>query len=55
MAEEAKDEAPEVDALEFAPEVDLLATFHQDWQDETAALKKWNEKKAKLDELIEAC
>lgn len=54
MNEESKQEE-QVDALEFAPEVNILTTFDGEWQDATAALAKWNEKKAKLDELASAC
>ena len=54
--EEVKVEEEEViDAFEFAPEVDILATFNVEWEEATAALKKWDDKKAKLDELAAAC
>lgn len=53
MAEETKEEI--VDPLEFAPEVDVLSKFDGEWQDSTAAIKKWDEKKAKIDELATAC
>jgi len=53
--EEVKQEEEVLDVLEFAPEVDLLATFTSEWEEATAALTKWNEKKAKLDELAAAC
>jgi RecG-like helicase len=54
MAEEAKVEEV-VDPLEFAPIKDVLSQFDGEWQDATAALKKWDEKKAKLDEIAAAC
>lgn len=53
MAEETKEEV--VDPLEFAPEVDVLSKFDGEWQDATAGIKKWDEKKAKIDELATAC
>jgi len=54
MAEEKKEEEA-IDPLEFAPEVAIDVKFDQDWIDATAALKKWDEKKAKIEELCEAC
>ena len=54
MAEEAKVEEV-VDPLEFAPIKDVLSQFDGEWQDATAAIKKWDEKKAKLDEIATAC
>lgn len=53
IAEEAKVE--EVDPLEFAPVKDVLANFGGEWQDATAEIKKWDEKVAKLNEIVEAC
>jgi len=53
MAEETKEEV--IDPLEFAAEVDVLSKFDGEWQDATAGIKKWDEKKAKLDELAAAC
>ena len=55
MEEEKKEEEATVDALEFAPEVDILPTFTMEWQEATAAIKKWNEKKDKLEEIVAAC
>lgn len=54
MAEETKVEEV-IDPLEFAPVVDVISKFDGEWQDTTAAIKKWDEKKAKIDELITAC
>jgi hypothetical protein len=51
--EEEKQEV--IDPLEFAEEVDILNKFDGAWQDSTAALSKWQEKKEKIDELIAAC
>jgi len=53
MAEETKEEA--VDPLEYAPIKDVISQFDGEWQDATAAIKKWDEKKAKLDEITAAC
>jgi len=55
MEEEKKEEETVVDALEFAPEVDILPTFNMDWQEATAAIKKWQDKKDKLEEIVAAC
>ena len=55
MEEEKKQEEEVVDALEFAPEVDILPTFTIDWCEATAGIKKWNEKKDKLEEIVTAC
>jgi len=56
VKDEVKEDDEEViDAFEFAPEVDILATFNVEWEEATAAIKKWDEKKAKLDELAAAC
>ena len=52
MEEEKKEEETVVDALEFAPEVDILPTFNMDWQEATAEIKKWQDKKDKLEEII---
>lgn len=42
MEEEKKDEEEEkIDALEFAPEVDVLSKFEGDWIDATSAIKPW--------------
>lgn len=56
MEEEKKaaDEAA-IDPLEFAPEVDVLATFDGAWMDAVQPIKKWDEKVAKLKEIVEAC
>lgn len=54
MEEESKAEDV-VDALEFAPEVDVLKQFDTEWQEATAAIKKWEEKKDKIHELVTAC
>ena len=54
MAEETKEEEV-IDPLAFAPEVDLHDKFNGEWLDATAAIKKWNEKKEKIDELINTC
>ena len=50
MEEEKKEEEEEVkvDPLEFAPTVDVLEKFSPEWLDETAAIKKWDEKKVNL-------
>lgn len=53
MEEEKKNE--EIDPLEFAPEKDVISQFGPEWQDATAAIKKWDEKVAKLQEIIKAC
>jgi hypothetical protein len=53
MAEESKVEEV-IDLLEFAPEVDILKQFDGEWQDATAAIKKWEEKKDKIAELVSA-
>jgi len=55
MEEEKKEDEAVVDALEFAPEVDILPTFTVEWQEATAGIKKWNEKKDKLEEIVAAC
>lgn len=44
-----------IDPLEFAPVKDILADFTGDWMDQTAAMKKWNEKKDQLDKIVDAC
>lgn len=54
MEEESKVEEV-IDPLEFAPEKDVLSNFGPEWQDATAAIKKWDDKVAKLTELIKAC
>jgi len=54
MAEESKEEEV-IDPLAFAPEVDLSEKFNGEWMDATAAIKKWNEKKEKIEELINTC
>lgn len=43
-----------IDALEFAPEKDILATFGGEWQDKTAAIKEWKLKVEAMQELITA-
>ena len=53
MEEEKKEEV--VDALEFAPVKDILPMFGGEWQDEVAAIKKWDDKVAKLNTIKEAC
>jgi hypothetical protein len=53
MAEEEK--VPEIDVLEFAPEKDILLEFGGEWQDKVKEEKKWQDRKAKLDELGNAC
>lgn len=55
MAEEKKTEEEAVDPLEFAPEVDILVQFNVEWQENTAGIKKWDEKVQKLNDLINAC
>ena len=42
---------PEVDPLEFAPVKDILPDFPPEWMEATAAIKKWDEKKAELDKI----
>jgi len=54
MAEETKEEVA-IDPLEFAPEKDVISQFDGQWQDETAAIKKWDEKVAKINEIVKAC
>lgn len=54
-AEETKVEEEVVDPLAYAPEINLNDKYGPEWQDATAAIKKWNEKKEKIDELINAC
>lgn len=44
--------AEEVDPLEFVEAVDVLAALGATWFDEVEAASKWQEKKAKLEELI---
>lgn len=53
MEEEKKNE--EIDPLEFAPEKDVISDFNGEWQDTVAAIKKWDEKVAKLTEIVKAC
>jgi len=55
MAEESKAVEEVVDPLEFAPEKDVLSQFDGEWQDTTAAIKKWDDKVAKLTEIAKAC
>ena len=56
MAEESKggEEAEEaVDPLEFAPEVDVIGKYNAEWMETTAAIKKWNDKVAAVEALID--
>ena len=53
LQEEAKEEV--FDALEFAPEVDVLSKFQTEWVDDTKAIKPWQEKVAKIGEITESC
>lgn len=56
MAEEAKGEEgkeEEVDPLEYAPEVDIIAKYDGAWMDATAAIKKWNEKVEAFDKFCD--
>lgn len=53
--EEEKKEEQSIDPLEFAPEVDIAAKFDQAWIDAVSETKKWDEKKAKYEELADAC
>jgi hypothetical protein len=55
MAEETKGEEEAFDPLEMAPEKDVLGQYGHEWMDATAAIKKWDEKVAKLTEVVEAC
>jgi len=41
MEEESKQEAAVVDALEFAPEFDVMSVFTPEWQDAYTANTKW--------------
>ena len=55
MAEESK-EGPaeeEVDPLEFAPEVDIIGKYNAEWMEATAAIKKWNDKVAAVEALVD--
>jgi hypothetical protein len=54
IAEEKKEEEPAFDPLEFAPEVDISSKFDGIWQDETAAIKKWDDKVARFQQIIDS-
>lgn len=54
MAEEKKVEEV-IDPLEFAEEVDIIRKYDGEWQDATAAIKKWEEKRDEITKLITAC
>lgn len=55
MAEESKEGPVEedVDPLEFAPEVDLIGKYNAEWMEATAAIKKWNDKVAAVEALVD--
>lgn len=55
MAEESKgaEEEEAVDPLEFAPEVDIIGKYNAEWMETTSAIKKWNDKVAAVEALIE--
>tara|TARA_B110000285_G_C15140199_1_gene630193 strand:+ start:440 stop:1138 length:699 start_codon:yes stop_codon:yes gene_type:complete len=56
MAEESKggEEVEEaVDPLEFAPEVDIIGKYNAEWMETTAAIKKWSDKVAAVEALID--
>ena len=56
MAEESKGGAEEeevIDPLEFAPEVDIIGKYNAEWMETTAAIKKWSDKVAAIEALID--
>lgn len=57
MADEPEEEkkASEPDPLEFAPEVDIASKYGGEWQAAVDAAAKWQDKVAKLDELVSDC
>jgi len=52
IEEESKDEV--IDAYDMAAEVDILTKYNPEWMENLLALKKWNEKKGLLEEIIAA-
>jgi len=57
MAEESKgagaEEEEVIDPLEFAPEVDIVGKYNAEWMETTAAIKKWSDKVAAVEALID--
>lgn len=50
-AKEEEEEKQAMEALDLAEDKDALAKFDDSWAESTLALKKWNEKKEKLEQL----
>jgi hypothetical protein len=51
VAKDQEEEEKENMELDLAEDKDCLATFDEAWADATLALKKWNEKKEKIEQL----
>ena len=55
MEEEKKEEEAAPDPLELAPELDVLEKYGPTWQEATNAEAKWQDKVAKIEELVTDC